>query len=510
MRNQASTHSSEKGAQNGLKYLSLGIDTQQEMVAFLHESSPAVISEGFDALTRLRVIAGEQSIVANLNVVRSDILAPDQIGLSMAAARKLQLKEGDWVTVGHLLPIPSLSLVRKKVYGHRLTDDEYLEILQDITAGHYSNIYLSAFISACSGDSMDLEEVIGLTKAMVATGDKISWNMPVIADKHCVGGLPGNRTTPIVVAIIAAAGLMIPKTSSRAITSPSGTADTMETLTRVDLSLQDIKRVVSEEHGCLAWGGAVKLSPADDMLIRVEKALDLDSEGQLIASVLSKKAAAGSTHVLIDIPVGPTAKVRTAEEAERLESRMKLVGNAIGLQIETIITDGRQPVGRGIGPAAEALDVLSVLRNDDPRLADLKDRALTLAGRLLELCGHSEKGMGFDVARSLLESGAAIDKFRKICISQGGIREPKLGPFSKVIPSTQKGLVSRIDNRRLALIAKLAGAPQDKGAGLIMHVKLDQSVDIGDPLFCIYADSEGELRYAIEFLNSQKDIIQIL
>ncbi len=173
------------------------------------------------------------------------------------------------------------------------------------------------------GERLSAAETVALTDAMVKTGDRLSWQASKVADKHCIGGLPGNRTSMIVVPIIAAAGLIIPKTSSRAITSPAGTADVMETLTRIDLDIHEMRRLVEREGGCIVWGGSMQLSPADDILIGVERPLDFDSEGQLVASVLSKKIATGSSHVVIDIPVGPTAKLRTLEAASRLESRLR-------------------------------------------------------------------------------------------------------------------------------------------------------------------------------------------
>jgi thymidine phosphorylase len=228
---------------------------------------------------------------------------------------------------------------------------------------------------------------------MVKVGDRLHWTAPHVADKHCIGGLPGNRTSMIVVPIIAAAGLVIPKTSSRAITSPAGTADAMETLTRVDLSIAEMRQVVEREGGCVVWGGAMQLSPADDILIGVERPLDFDSEGQLVASVLSKKIAAGSTHVVIDIPVGATAKLRTMEAAARLEARLWRVAEAFGLKVRIVRTDGAQPVGRGIGPALEARDVLAVLQNASGAPSDLAERAVDLSSRLLELIGACEDGV---------------------------------------------------------------------------------------------------------------------
>ena len=283
--------------------------------------------------------------------------------------------------VSHLEPIDSLSHVRAKIYNQKLVYTAFEEIITDIVEGDYSNIHLSAFITACAGNRLDVNEISDLTKAMIASGKQLDWNKKIVVDKHCIGGLPGNRTTPIVVAIVAAYGLTMPKTSSRAITSPAGTADTMEVLTNVTLSLEEIKAVVEKEGGCFVWGGTAQLSPADDMLIKIEKALDIDSEGQLIASVLSKKAAAGSTHVVIDIPVGETAKVRTNDAAMKLKEHLEVVGKAVGLDTRVVITDGTQPVGRGIGPALEAMDLLSVLKNEVDAPKDLRERAVLLAGR---------------------------------------------------------------------------------------------------------------------------------
>jgi thymidine phosphorylase len=344
---------------------------------------------------------------------------------------------------------------------------------------------------------------------MIAVGKKIKWPKSLILDKHCVGGLPGNRTTPIVVSIVAAAGLIIPKTSSRAITSPAGTADTMETMAPVNLSIDKIQKVVSEHGGCIAWGGAVMLSPADDLLIAVERALDIDSSGQMVASVLSKKVAAGSTHVVIDIPVGPTAKVRTHEEALKLQYYFKAVSEAIGIYVEVIITEGIQPVGRGIGPSLEAMDVLSVLQNKIDAPADLKERAITLSAALLVLSGKFAAGTELKAAQILLENGSAYEKFKSICIAQGGFKEPGLAKFRFDVIAENNGEVRAIDNRKLARIAKLAGAPKQPCAGVFFNAPVGKKIKKGDLLFSIYAELEAELEYAVKYFNSLNDLIDI-
>ena len=255
--------------------------------------------------------------------------------------------------------------------------------------------------------------------------------------------------------------------------------------------------------------GVVQLSPADDVLIKIEKALDIDSEGQLIASVLSKKAAAGSTHVVIDIPVGETAKVRSSKMAEKLKNHMETVGNVVGLNVKVVITDGTQPVGRGIGPTLEAIDILKVLQNETDAPMDLMDRSLLLAGELIELSGKVEKGKGTETAKEVLTSGKAYEKFLAICKAQGRFSKPVLAPYKIEIKAEKSGSLERIDNRKIAKLAKLSGAPQSKSAGILLNVHLNDKIEKDDLLYTLFAESQGELNYALEYKNSHNDIITI-
>lgn len=498
-----------EGLSSTLKLKRLHIDTQIEHVVYMLKDCSIYKAEGFESLSRVKVQVKNKNLIASLNIINNGILGHGEAGLSESAWLALNAEEGDEISFSHPHPLESMAYVRAKIYGKTISHENFHEILADIISGSYSNIEISSFITACAGDHLNVEEIGDLAKAMVETGQQLKWNKKIVVDKHCVGGLPGNRTTPIVVAIVAEAGLTIPKTSSRAITSPAGTADTLETITRVDLDMDEIKQVVEKENGCMAWGGSVKLSPADDILIRVERALDIDSEGQMIASVLSKKSAAGSTHVVIDIPVGKTAKVRTQENAEKLKYYFKVIGTALHLKVRTIITDGSQPVGRGIGPALEAMDVLSVLRNETAAPQDLKERSLLLAGEVLELAGIAKQGEGIIKARNILESGKAYQKFEAICRAQGAFKEPHYAPHKVDIRSVVDGTVVEIDNRKLAKIAKLAGAPRELSAGVLLQTPLQSKVSKGDILYSIYAAEKGELSYALEYLNSQRNIIVI-
>jgi len=492
-----------------LRLTRLGIDTYREFIIYMNRDCHICRAEGFEVRSRVTVRLGGKSITATLNVVETDLLSTEEASLSESAWRELDAEPGMQVELSHPEPLASESYLRKKVYGGRLDRDEIFAIIKDVSNSAYDDIQLAAFVTACAGDRLDVRETIDLTAAMVAVGERLTWSAGRVADKHCVGGLPGNRTSMIVVPIIAAAGLLIPKTSSRAITSPAGTADVMETLTRVDLDLADIRKVIEREGGCIAWGGAVRLSPADDILISVERPLDFDSEGQLVASVLSKKIAAGSTHVVLDLPVGPTAKLRDDVAAARLAGRLKVVAAAFELTVEIVLTDGTQPVGRGIGPALEARDVLAVLRNEASAPEDLRSRALTLAAHLLELAGAAPPGGGSRMAEESVASGAAWKKFQGICEAQGGMRKLAQAPYRHEVLAGHNGTVAAIHNRKLAKVAKLAGAPRAALASVDFHVPVGSHVLRGEPLFTIHAETQGELAYSLSYANAHSDIVKI-
>jgi thymidine phosphorylase len=489
----------------------LGVDTHHEPVVFMRSDCPVCRSEGFEAQSQVEIRARGASAVATLYVVSGEEvpLEADEAGLSEATWRLLRPQDGETVTVSHPAPLESLRHVRAKLHGLRLDRRALGAIVGDVVAGRYADVHVAFFLAACGAAGLDRKETVDLTRAMVEAGERLEWGTSPVVDKHCVGGLPGNRTTLVVVPIVAAFGLCMPKTSSRAITSPAGTADVMETLAPVDLDLGAMRRVVASEGACVAWGGSVRLSPADDVLIRIERPLELDTGGQLVASILSKKVAAGSTHVVIDVPVGPTAKVRCAEDAASLAAELVEVGGAVGLAVDAVTTDGTSPVGRGIGPALEARDVLAVLRRHPQEPADLRDRSVALAGRVLEMSPGVPRGSGADLARAILDDGRAWKKFQSICEAQGGMREPPVAPCTHAWSAPRKGKVLAIDNRRLARIAKLAGAPAARAAGVDLHVTVGAMVEKGQPLFTLHAETPGEVAYALDYAERNADVITV-
>lgn len=490
-----------------LKYL--GINTYKEPIVYMRSDCFICKSEGFNAQARVMVTLNQCSIIATLNIIETNLLKHNEAGLSNYAWRLLSAKQGDEITVTHPKTLESINFIRSKIYGNELSKPETESIIKDVVSGQLSDIHIAMFIAAIGGNRLTHQEILHLTHAMVDTGQKINWSSPLIVDKHCVGGLSGNRTTPIVVAIVAAYGLWIPKKSSRAITSPAGTADTMEVFTNVTHEISAMKKIVEKEQGCITWGGALGLSPADDLLIRLARTINLDSMGQMVASIISKKIAAGSTHIVIDVPIGTTAKIRTLGQAEQLKALLHFMASHFNVEIKVIFTDGSQPVGRGIGPALEARDILAVLQNEKHAPADLREHALILAGHLIDFSPSQNTPNGLAIAKTILDSGEALKKFKAICKAQGGMKEISIAPYTYTVESKYSGLIRNIDNRHIATIAKLAGAPDAKSAGIELLAKLNSNVEKSQALFKIYAETKGQLHYALDFFNEGHDIFQI-
>jgi len=323
----------------------------------------------------------------------------------------------------------------------------------------------------------------------------------IIVDKHSVGGLAGNRTTMIAIPIIAAFGLYIPKTSSRAITSPAGTADTMEVLAPVSFSMRKIKEMVLKNKSCLIWGGGLSIAPADDLIIKVTRPLSLEPYDKMIVSIMAKKVAMGVKYLVIDMPVGPKTKIKTLKIANEIENKFLHLGKRFDIKIEVVKIPAKEPVGKGIGPALEARDVLRVLQRKHKRPLDLENKTLILAGKLLELAGQVQRGKGKAAATEILESGKAWKKMQAIIKSQGGnpnidANSVTLGGEYFRVSSQKTGRVTAVDNRALDEIARTLGAPVEKMAGIYLHRRIGQRVKKGDKLFTFYAQNKDRIELA--------------
>jgi AMP phosphorylase len=426
------------------------------------------------------------------------------LGIYDEVSSVLDIRSGETVEVQPAERPESLGYIRDKILGNRLRKREIMEIVKDVVERHLSDVELAAFVTALHIWGISIDEAEALSNAMIATGKTLRWNKGPVLDKHSIGGVPGDKTTLLVVPIVAAAGFVIPKTSSRAITSPAGTADRVEVLCPVNLAMEEIERVVNKTNACLAWGGALDLAPADDLFIQVEYPLSIDP--LLFPSIISKKKAIGAEYVVIDIPTGRGAKIKTVGKAHSSARDFIELGKRLNMHIQCAVTFGDQPVGFAVGPALEAREALLALKGNGP--FDLVNKATELAGILLDMMNVND---GKDAARTLLKSGKAEKKFREIIAAQGGNPEVtaddiKVGDKTTHFVSNIGSRVVWINNLAVAQIAREAGAPREKGAGVLLRAKLGDQVKKDDPLLTIYSGTNQRLEAALTLAEKLEPI----
>ena len=440
----------------------------------------------------------EGSTVTAIVQTTESVLKEGEIGLLGKAFAFIGPEKGELLDVMSTGKPESVEFIKKKMDGLELSTEEIRTLVTDISTHTLSSIELAAYVTSLHINGMNIRETADLTLAMVETGETIEFDRYPVFDFHSVGGVPGNKVTLIVVPIVAAAGLLIPKTSSRAISSAAGTADIVEVFANVDFEVKELKNIAETIGGIMAWGGGLNLAPADDVIVRVEHPLGIDPHAQLLASVMSKKKAVGADFLLIDIPMGDGTKVPNMETAKAYAKDFVDLGEMLGIKVECAVTYGGQPVGRAIGPALEAKEAISVLEGaKSPN--SVVEKALMLAGIILEMGGVPG---GSVRAKEILESGEALAKFREIVGAQGGnpnIKSSDINPgkLSVSVLAKKSGYIGGIKNKDLVRIARAAGAPKDKGAGVVIIKKVGSTVQAGDPLLIIYADNENKLKDAL-------------
>lgn len=452
---------------------------------------------------RVQVINKKNGVsVAAAVETTSTILPQGILGVYRITNERLRIDDEDDIEIRQAGRPASLDFIRKKMDGGKLSKEETLTIVKDVVSDDISAAELTAYITASYMSPFDMDEVEHLTRAMVETGEQIKFPSRPIVDKHSIGGVPGNKITFLIVPIIAASGLKIPKTSSRAITGAGGTADLMEVLSFVEFSASEVQRMTEKIGGCIVWGGATNIAPADDKIIVQEYPFKIDARGQMLASVMAKKFAVGANLVVIDIPVGLHTKVATMQDGRKMAREFIELGERLGMKVECALTYGDIPVGRSIGPKLEVIEAMRVLEGATEPNSFIQ-KSLSIAGIALEMAGKAPRGGGVAAAHDLLIKGKALDKLREIIEIQGGDPTVKSsdivpGEHQYVVNSPSSGYVIEMNNRSLITLARTAGAPHDRGAGLLLHVKKGNMVKAGDPLFTIFADRNWRLQNALE------------
>ncbi|KKN14060.1 hypothetical protein LCGC14_0999960 [marine sediment metagenome] len=455
-------------------------------------------------------LESEKPLIAILDISYSDsIVAPGEIGVFLDTSKNYKISEQLSIRLAE--PPDSYKFINKKIKGNKLTTEEINRIISDAVSGHLSQIELASFVTGVSINGMDKEEMISLSLAEARSGDIFNFESDVF-DKHSTGGVPGNKVSLIIVPIVAAAGLNIPKTSTRAITSPSGTADTMEVLAPVIFSSEELREIFRNEKACIVWGGSLDISPADNILIEIERPLHMDPFALMIPSILAKKLSMGVKKLVLDIPVGAKTKFPTIDDGKNFAYIFKDVAKSVGIQSECALTLAHQPIGHAVGPALEAREALRLLMDYNAGPNSLIEKSTDLAGILLEMGGKAQKGDGQRKAKEILRSGKAYDKMKQIIKAQGGNPEitPEeiiVGPYVKECYSLKSGHITEVDNGIINQIAKSAGCPFSKSSGIEIIKKQGARIAEGDLIFKIYSNSQSKLKRAEKIYNQASPII---
>nr|VDS11018.1 AMP phosphorylase [uncultured Candidatus Pacearchaeota archaeon] len=439
-----------------------------------------------------------RELVSIVDIIEGSSVRKDEILVSSEIIESLKLTKNQKIDVNFAPSSESLEYIKKKLNGKRLSQKEIDEIIKEVVENSLSDPEAALFISAMYKHGMTSQEEVWLIKSMLNHGKTMPVKGKYVVDKHSVGGVPGNRTTPIVVSICASAGLTFPKTSSRAITSAAGTADVMEAVCRVEFPKRELLRILKKTNAFLVWGGSLDIVPADSRLINIEKILKIDPESQLLASIMAKKFAMGSKYILIDIPFGKEAKV-SRKNAIKLKRKFEYIGKKFRKKVRCVLTDGNQPIGNGIGPMLELMDVVKILDPQQIGPKDLETKSLFIAGEIFEMVGKCKKGKGVEMAKKILYSGEAFEKFKQIIKEQdGSLKRLRFAKFSKNVYAKKNGKITQINNKDLVSIARTLGCPMDKPAGIYLHFHVMDIVKKGEKVVTLYSETRTRMEEAEE------------
>ncbi|MBI2044140.1 thymidine phosphorylase [Candidatus Pacearchaeota archaeon] len=449
-----------------------------------------------------------KKISSTVHIVDGNLVRKNEIYVSSEIRKKLHLRKGERIDVSIAPESKSLVFIKKKLNNKKLSSEEIDQVIKDIVNNNISDPETALFVAGMSVNGMDMKETIALTSSILKYGNKLNLRSDLVVDKHSTGGVAGNRTTPIIVSICAAAGLIFPKTSSRAITSEAGTADTIEAVADVEFTLDELKKILKKTGAFIVWGGSFGIAPADAEIIKIEKTLKIDPKSQMLASIMAKKLAVGSNHILIDIPYGKNAKV-SKKKAELLKKDFMEIGKYFHKNVTVVLTDGSQPIGNGIGPSLELIDIIKILDPKQKGPEDLKKKSILLSGKILEMTKKAKKGEGTKKAYEILMSGKAFIKFKQIIAAQGGnLDRIKPSKFKKEIHSKYSGKIKSIDGKKIISLARILGCPGDKASGIYIHNHVNDKIKKNDVILTLYSETKYNLNAGIRFCREEK-IVEI-
>lgn len=480
-----------------LKLKRIPIESFEENIVYLHRNCSSFRAYDIKNLSKVEIHGGVNPLYASLYITDDEnIVKQDELGANMSAFRRLSLPEGASVSIAPSPSPPSIDSIRRKIAGNILSAGEYKSIINDIVSHRYSNLEVASFLVS-TGSFMTAQEVLSLAEAIAGDENHIHWDSEeMVVDYHCLGGVPGNKVDLIVTPIVAAYGMAIPKTGGRSVSSCSGVVDTMDVLANTNVSEHLMKKIISENRGCIISDTGLAIAPANKVIASIERTIGVSQQQQFLATILAMKLCAGVTHFVFDIPVGPKSKIRSMPEAMRLRKIVEYVGDMLSMEIDVVVTDGSEPIGNGVGSVLEARDVMKVLRCKEDAPKDLREKALFIAGRILEFDPNLRGGQGYYIAQEILDSGRALEIMNRIIFAQGKTPPPKIGQLTRDVAAHKAGVVESIDSERIERVAILAGATQDKGSGVDLLKKVGDNVEQGEIIYRIHASNPTDFAFA--------------
>ncbi len=461
------------------------------------------------------VLLGYKDIELYVKVIITDSkISSGSVGLYEEIVEEYHVPESATVLVDIPSTSEALDAIRKKISGHRLNEAELLSIMRDIGTRKLKETEIAFFVSTFFNPGFTDDEIYSMTKGMAESGDILDFkyiknNKDLVVDKHSIGGTAGKGITTTLIPILATAGLVIPNTSTRAITSPAGTTDILESVMPVALNKEEVYKVVEKVGACMVWGGSLYLAPADDEIINVERSLRIQEFQKVLVSIVAKKIAMGATFVLIDLPYGSGTKIERPDDLEFLAREFEKLFQKFNIKCVTHKRIVKGPDGKGVGPVLEMRECLRILERADERCEDLEETILNMATTIFEHTGKAKKGEGKDFAQDILDSGKALKKFWEIAIAQGAKKELKstqlkLGNITHDVKSIKSGTIKSINTREIVEIARSLGTPMIKEAGIHFSKVQGDRVKKGDVLMTLYATAKDRMEEGVKVVDLEK------
>ena len=424
----------------------------------------------------LRKASGETFVV---DVMISSQIKAGNVAVYADVLDKISLSDDEVVSVKLVqASTTSYEAIRKKMRGEEISYDEMFAIIKDISENKLDDTMMTYYVASSFFYPTTDEEMYQTAKTMV------------------------------LIPLIASLGIKIPKNFSKSITSPAATGECVNVLMDINFDKKGIEKLVEDQNCCLVWWGALDLAPADDKLIKVQYPLSMQSRAKVVSSIMAKKYAMGVTHSLIDIPVGPTAKVTTMEEAKDWKQKFEYVGKKLWMKMSVEITKADEVIGNGVGAVMQVREVLRILQQHPQRPKDLEDKVLHLAAKIIESVGMAKGKKALEIAKYQLESGKAWEKMKSIISAQKGNPDITsetlvLGKHTYDVIATHDGKLKSMDLHKVNAVCRRLGCPIINEAGMYLHKKTGDKIKKGEVIATLYALDETKLALGVELLNEK-------